>query len=159
MLELELYVQMLTLRLQVPIVNLNQVLWCYMFYQSEAMPPNRTTKHNKAKIVLGRLLIFFRRQIFWWSQSKSLWKEHICFRRNAKLQEIPVHCFRPTISTGQTKEAGTEFSKTFLVWTKNVGCIMKNQDYVAFLHLIKKDWAASFGWQDRKFASQLKHKE
>ena len=108
-----------------------------MFYQSEGLPLNRT-KHNTAKIVLGRLLIFPEGKYSDDHRVRACEKRTFVLEKNVKLQEIPVDCIRPTISTGQTKEAGTEFSKTFLVWTKNVGCILKNQDYVAFLHLIKK---------------------
>jgi len=109
-----------------------------MFYQSEGLPLNQT-KHNKAKIVWGRFLIFSEGKYSDDHRVTACEKSTFVLEKNAKLQEVPVDCIKPTISMGQTKEAGTEFSKTFLVWIKNVGCIIKFQDYIAFLHLIKKD--------------------
>jgi len=75
---------------------------------------------TKLKIVSGRLLNFSEGKYSDDHRVTACKKRTFVLEKNSKLQEIPVDCFRPTISTGQTKEAETEFSKTFLVWTKNV---------------------------------------
>jgi len=90
-----------------------------MFYQSEGLPLNRT-KHNKVKIVLGRLLIFSEGKYSDDHRVRACEKSTFVLEKTQNSQEILVDYIRLTTSMGQTMEAETEFTKTFLVWMKNV---------------------------------------
>jgi len=137
----------------------NQVLRCYMFYQREGLPLNRT-RHQNAKIVLRQIIPFYQKaNIPIITEKKACEKIIALFQKNAKLRELPVDRRSSPSAQNKLAEAEADLMKTFPIWAKNVESLIKNEEDLEFLQSMKTDRVASFGSHDRKLASQWKRKQ
>lgn len=136
-----------------------QVLRCLMYHIEEGAHQN-LTKWESSKLVLSKISVFYEKaNIPMITERKSCEKILKLHEDNTKLRAIPVQRRNTTNSINKVKKMEEELAKTFSLWPKNVECLIKNPEDLAFLRSMKSDRLATFGAHDKILHKKIKRRE